>query len=86
MEATSAALPIIAFNVGGISEIVKDNINGFLIQEKNEPAILAEKLKIFYRLDTETKKQFSINSYTIWEHLFDYQKNHEQIGQLLLSI
>ena len=86
MEATAAALPIIAFNVGGISEIVKDNMNGFLIQQKNDPVALAEKIKCFYALYPQTKKQFSINSYSIWEQSFDYQKNHEKFGQFLKSL
>jgi colanic acid/amylovoran biosynthesis glycosyltransferase len=86
MEATAAALPIIAFNVGGISEIVKDNINGFLIQQKNDPVALSEKIKCFYALDYQAKQQFSINSYSIWEQNFDYQKNHEKYGQFLTSL
>ena len=86
MEAASAGLPIIAFDIGGISEIVQDNVNGYLIQQKNDPKALAEKLKCFYALDSNTKRNFSINSYSIWKHSFDYQKNHEQFGQFLKAI
>jgi len=45
LEAMTYALPIIATNVGGVPEIVKNNINGFLIQpgDKNQLAISIRK-------------------------------------------
>ena len=36
IEANSRGLPNIAYNVGGIKQIVKDNINGKLFDEKIE--------------------------------------------------
>ena len=36
MEACSAFLPILGSNVGGIPEIIRDDINGFLIEPGNE--------------------------------------------------
>jgi len=36
IEAMFMELPIVAFNVGGISELVKDNYNGFLIKYDSE--------------------------------------------------
>ena len=35
LEAMALAKPAIASNVGGISEVVKDGVNGFLIEPKN---------------------------------------------------
>ncbi|MGB9721799.1 MAG: glycosyltransferase family 4 protein [bacterium] len=43
-EALSHGLPIVATNVGAVSEIIKDNINGFLV-DPNNPADLTEKLR-----------------------------------------
>ena len=43
MEGTAAGLPIITTNVGGIKDIIKNNQNGILIQEKN-PKQIAEKI------------------------------------------
>ena len=35
LEAQSCGKPIIAYNVGGLSDIVKDGINGYLISPFN---------------------------------------------------
>ena len=43
MEGMASGIPIIATNVGGVKDIVKNNINGILIEEKNSKQI-AEKL------------------------------------------
>ena len=43
LEAMAAGLPVIATNVGGNPEIVKDNETGFLVPPKN-PKLLAEKI------------------------------------------
>lgn len=39
LEGMASGLPIIATNTGGISDIVKDGINGFLVPEKSSDAI-----------------------------------------------
>lgn len=48
MEALSYGIPIIATNISGLDEICKDNINGFLIDQKNE-FIIAEKITYLYK-------------------------------------
>lgn len=48
LEASAAALPIIATNVGGNGEIVRDGINGRLVPAGN-PAVLAEAMLAFLR-------------------------------------
>ena len=44
-EAMDFNLPVVASNVGGISELVKDGTNGFLV-DPDDPGSLAEKLRI----------------------------------------
>jgi teichuronic acid biosynthesis glycosyltransferase TuaC len=51
-EAMASQCPIIATNVGGIPEQLKDGYNGFLVEPKN-PDMLAE--KIIYLLDNENE-------------------------------
>lgn len=41
MEAMSAALPVVSYNVGGIAEVVKHNQTGWLIPVNNETAFAA---------------------------------------------
>lgn len=45
LEAQVAGLPIIATNVGGLPDIIKNNKNGLLIEPKN-PQMLADKIKL----------------------------------------
>ena len=35
VQAAAVGIPSVAFNVDGVSEIIKDNVNGFLIEAKN---------------------------------------------------
>lgn len=60
VEAMASGLPVIATNVGGLPEIVKENENGFLIQSKNSNQI-AQKI-IFLLQNKELRKQMSENS------------------------
>lgn len=57
LEAALAGLPIIASRVGGIPEIVNDNINGFLVPPE-DPGSLAEKT-IFLLENKKLQKVFS---------------------------
>ncbi len=43
LEAMASGLPIITTNVGGIPEVIDDNVNGFIVEPKN-PSQLAQKL------------------------------------------
>ncbi|MFH1192076.1 MAG: glycosyltransferase family 4 protein [bacterium] len=48
VEALMAGLPIVATNVGGNPEIVKNKVNGFLVNSRDKNA-LAEKIKILLK-------------------------------------
>ena len=43
LEAMSASLPVVASDVGGVSETVRDGVNGFLVPRADVP-VLAERL------------------------------------------
>lgn len=65
LEAMSLGRPIVASNVGGIKEIVRDNQNGFVVNNVAEEF----KNKIKYILENEkTQKLFSDNSYQIFNN------------------
>jgi len=60
LEAMASGLPIVATNVGGLSEIVKDGENGFLVDPKN-PEQIAEKINLFLE-DEKFRERISKNS------------------------
>lgn len=62
LEAMSCGLPIIASNVGGISEIIQDNRNGFLVQTGN-PEDIAKKVLILLK-DETMREKISIHNLT----------------------
>lgn len=79
IEAMFAGLPIIASNVGGIGELVKDGRNGFLIGKEN-PAQLAEKI-IYLIKNPQERIRMGQNSlaiaqanFTLEKMLRDYEK------------
>jgi glycosyltransferase involved in cell wall biosynthesis len=60
LEAMAAGLPIVAAKVGGIPEMVHDNINGFLIKPRDAEALAEKILQILENPDLA--KYFSQNS------------------------
>ena len=61
MEAMALGLPIIASNVGGISELVTSNVNGYLFESENETEC-AEYLKKLIENET-LRNEFGKNSF-----------------------
>ena len=55
LEAMASGLPIIATNVGGVPEIIKNGENGFLVEPKN-PEAIAEKVLLLFE-NNELYKQ-----------------------------
>lgn len=60
LEAMAAGLPIVASNVGGIPEMVQDNVNGFLIRPRDAEALAVRILQILQNPDLA--QRFSQNS------------------------
>lgn len=60
LEAMSSGIPIIASDTGGISEIVRDSWNGFLVRTRN-PEDIAEKTLLLLN-DNSLRKKISENN------------------------
>ncbi|MBU1869755.1 MAG: glycosyltransferase [Candidatus Omnitrophica bacterium] len=67
-EAASAGLPLIATNIGGNPEIVRDPVNGFIVEPK-DPQALAEKI-LYLRNNPEKRKSMGENSQKLWRESF----------------
>jgi glycosyltransferase involved in cell wall biosynthesis len=72
MEAMAIGRPVIATNVPGCSNLVKDGINGFLVAPKSSNQLYETILK-FNNLTYEEKLKMGINGRKIIENKFDVQ-------------
>lgn len=76
MEACSAGLPIIATDVGGTSEIVKDGKNGFLLDKDFRVNELAALLCRLAGMTESDYRKMSKNSREIWESSYSSKANY----------
>jgi glycosyltransferase involved in cell wall biosynthesis len=60
LEAMAAGLPIVSTNIKGLSDIIRNEKNGYLVEPKN-PQQLAEKILMVFNNSTQSKK-FSNNN------------------------
>ncbi|MCD7112827.1 glycosyltransferase family 4 protein [Limosilactobacillus agrestis] len=82
IEAMSYGLPILATNVGGNSEMLENNINGFLFTSKDE---LAEKLNYLIN-NPETVKKMGQKSYRIFSDEYSLSKCLTKINNSYLEL
>jgi len=55
LEAGLAGLPVIATSVGGIPEIIENNVSGILVEKENPEALLSALIKLFENQDLRKK-------------------------------
>ena len=68
LEAASTGMPLILTNVPGCRECVEDNVNGYLIREKDSNDLISKMEKII--LNPETIRPMSMSSRKIIEKRF----------------
>lgn len=76
LEAMSVGLPIITTKVGGIPEIIKDGINGIIVNEKNSDALSKAIIKLL--LEPELMSEMSFNNFRD-SKIYDWDKISKQI-------
>lgn len=69
LEAASCEIPIVAYDVSGCREIVKNNVNGFLIPFRDQDALYLSIIRLLedskLRLDMGKKgREIVINNFT----------------------
>ena len=77
IEALACKTPVIASDVRGVSELVRDNFNGFLVKPE-KPKQIAEKI-IKLKDNKELMNKFKKNARKIVEEEFDVRKNVKKL-------
>ena len=85
MEAMSFGIPVIATNVGGVSEIV-NNENGYLLDSHTSAEKVAEKITEFYNLSIEKKNIKRKAAFDTWNDKYNATKNYTQFVVDILSL
>lgn len=75
MEAISFGIPVIATNVGGVSEIVINGENGFLLPKDFTPVELSEKIVKTVSIRLTDKLKFRKNARSIWMSRYNILNN-----------
>lgn len=85
LEAMGASRPVIGTNVGGISEIIVDGVNGYLVEPRSAEQIAEKAIKLFS--DEDLLKKFGKNARKKAEEftIEKYAENIEKIYKDLLN-
>lgn len=75
MEAAAFGVPIVATDVGGVSEIVVEGRNGFLVPRNVDALGYALAIENFFRMSPGQRGEFRRTSRQIWEERFDAGRN-----------
>ena len=86
MEAMSFAMPVIATNVGGTCEIVKEGVNGFILPINFDVEILKKYIYIISEMNDDDYSKMALSSRKIWEHLSNAETNYNDFYNNIKSI
>lgn len=76
MEAMSCGIPALAVSVGGIPEIIDDDVNGFLIPRDFTVDDFREKIIRYADLSIERKREMHDNAFLMWEKNYNASANY----------
>ena len=75
-EALACGTPVIAFNKGAVPEIVKDGINGYIVEGKDEMASAIKKIDL---IDRRVCRDSFMNSFTSKSMVNGYEKTYDDL-------
>ncbi|HEX3038035.1 MAG TPA: glycosyltransferase [Oscillospiraceae bacterium] len=84
MEAMSFGIPAIATDVGGVSEIVKDQKNGFLLRKDFTDSELAERIHRFSEMSNADYMAYRKCARDFWEENFNAEKNYSSFTEAIV--
>jgi glycosyltransferase involved in cell wall biosynthesis len=76
MEAMGHGIGVLSVDVGGVSEIVKNNYSGMLLPKNAEPELIAESLEKWAHLSENERIERGKNAYQIYYEYFSAPKNY----------
>ena len=79
MEAMSFSIPVIGTDVGGVSEIVEHQKNGYLLPTNPEVKEIIEALTKLYYLNEEEYLNLRRNAYQTWQNKFNAEANYSEL-------
>lgn len=82
MEAMSVGIPVIATNVGGTSEIVDNEVNGFLISKDFSPVELATLIQNNITIGIKLRK----NAINTWKNKFSAKTNFPEFFKKIKTL
>lgn len=85
MEAMSFGIPVIATEVGGTAEIVKDEINGFLLNKGCTDEDIRKKIDLFINLPNAKKMLMRQNARKVWKESFSASENFKRFSKMILD-
>lgn len=86
MEAASFGIPVLALDVGGVNEIVKDGETGYLLPADAPVSMITETLISHTKLSTEQVEKMHNNAYEMWYNNFHDDKNYEDFAERLFCL
>jgi glycosyltransferase involved in cell wall biosynthesis len=84
MEAMSFSVPILATNVGGVSEIVNNNV-GILLPANPTPKKVADQINFFFTKSEDELKKIRKNCFEFWNQKYNAKKNFNMFYTNLLK-
>lgn len=84
LEASACEIPVVVSNVGGLPEVVENNITGFVVEKENPAAAASAIEKLL--LEPNLRKQMGENGRKRVEKFYDWDDNVEQMINLYSNI
>ena len=83
MEAMSYAFPVIATDVGGTGEIVRNGVNGFLLRADPTRQEVADVLDRYIKFLPEERERIRQQAYNTWKEGYSAEKNFTEFACFL---
>ena len=78
-EAMSCGTPVIGFNRGSVSEIVRDGVTGFIVKPERKLEGLKEAVSKINQINPKDCREHVVNNFSVEKMVENYEKVYEEI-------